>query len=99
MNSIGTLRLKTGKYVYNISYKKKAGLPAPNFTSFKKYDIKVRKPTTVYYDYRDSIFKEVVYPQNLWYSVVYTEDELEKNINEYIEFIPDWIKIEIENEN
>lgn len=98
----GSITLNSGKYLYTITYKKKSGLPR-NFTFerlVKKFSTeKIRTTHRIYFDHRDQIVKEIIYPKDLWFTEVLEDDPVERYLSDCIEFIPDWEKIEIKNNN
>ena len=98
MNNLKTMDLKSGKYLYKITYKPTPGLPRV-FLNKKTRTVspRIRTTNTLYFDYRDQIVKEIIYPKNLWYTEIDVNDTVEKYIQDCIEFIPDWVKIEIKN--
>jgi len=93
---MNTIRLNSGKYIYFVTYKKNVNLklPVKRFISEK-----IRTTNTIYFDHRDKIVKEIIYPQDLWFTEVLEDDSVETYLNDCIEFIPDWVKIEIKNNN
>ena len=83
-----------GKYVYHVSFKKQGGLPRHVF--MKKSVITKRLPSRTYFDMRDNTVKDIVYPEELWFTEVLPDDEIEENIHTTIEYMPTWTKIVIE---
>ena len=94
-----TIDLNSGKYVYRVTYKQRSGLPQFSFNERKRVSPKIRITNRLYYDHRDEIVKEIVYPKDLWYTDVIDNDPVEKYTNDIMEFMPDWVKIEIKNLN
>ena len=96
---MNTIRLNSGKYLYFVTYKKKSGLPRNNFELPVNRFIseKIRTTNRTYFDHRDQLVKEIIYPQDLWFTEVLEHDPVETYLNDCIEFIPDWVKIEIKN--
>jgi hypothetical protein len=87
--------MKHGLYTYHISIARRGGLPA--YRPMKKSNIKKRSPTRLYHDVRDDIMKEIVYPEDLWYTDVFPDDTVEECIHNVIEYLPDWTRIVIES--
>jgi hypothetical protein len=86
---------RSGKYVYNVTYKPQGGLPA--YIPVKKDLLKLRSDTRMYFDKRDDTYKEIVYPEELWFTNVLPNDPVEEYIHTAIEMIPNWTRIEITN--
>ena len=93
----GNFTLKSGKYIYDITYIKRGGLPRTGLTKIKK--ITSRKNIRYFFDKRDDLIKLIIYPEELWTNEISFYDPVEKYINEIIDFIPDFKKIEIKNSN
>lgn len=94
---MNTLSLKSGKWIYNVSYKKTGGLPKLQFERLKKVVPKIRTTQRIYVDYHDKIVKEINYPKELWFSEVLENDPVEQYIYEIMELYPNWLKIDIKN--
>ena len=95
----GSITLNSGKYIYTITYRKKPGKvnlekPVKKFSSAK-----IRTTHRIYFDHRERILKEIIYPKDLWFTEVLEDDPVEQYLSDCIEFIPDWEKIEIKNNN
>jgi hypothetical protein len=93
----GSISLNSGKYIYTITYKKKPGnvtfeRPVKNFSMAK-----IRTTHRIYFDHRDKVVKEIIYPKDLWFTEVLEDDPVERYLSDCIDFIPDWEKIEIKN--
>ena len=94
MNS--TILLKYGKYTYKVTYKLMPGLPKYRQVNKSKAIPMIRKPTCIFYDRHDDMFKEIVYPAELHNTDVMINDPIETYIHSIMEFLPDWQKIEIQ---
>jgi hypothetical protein len=86
---------RSGKYIYNVTYRQKGGLPT--YTPMKRDFVKMRSDTRMYFDKRDDMYKEIVYPEELWFTNVLPGDPVEEYIHTTIEMIPNWTRIEIKN--
>lgn len=91
---MNTLYLKSGNYMYKISYNPKGGLP--KYREARRIIPKIRSPTSIYFDKHDDMFKEIVYPETLHYTEVISDDPVERYIQSIIDFMPEWTKIEVE---
>jgi hypothetical protein len=94
MNLSNTVSFKYDKFVFHITYTRRGGLPRHKF--IKKSGITKRSPQRYYFDERDDLIKEIVYPEELWYKDVFPDDPVEKYIHTAIEYIPEWTKIVVE---
>ena len=92
------LSLKSGKYVYDITYKKTSGLPNLNLKKRRIFP-KVRTTQRNYFDHHDNIIKEINYPKDLWYTLVLENDPVEIYLQDITELYPNWVKIDIKNNN
>lgn len=90
---MNTIYLNSGKYCYKITHKSKGGLSNHNETK-RRYPI-LRRPSFVYFDKRDDIFKEIVYPVELHNTEANIDDPVESYVDSIIMYIPEWTKIEI----
>ena len=54
-----------------------------------------RPPSRVYYNHKNEIVKQIIYPQELWYKQVFYNDPFENTIIEIKNSLPDWTLIEI----
>ena len=93
----GSITLNSGKYTYTITYRKK-----PSNLNFEKgvkkfSGAKIRTTHRIYFDHRERIVKEIIYPKDLWFTDVLEDDPVERYLSDCIDFIPDWEKIEIKN--
>jgi hypothetical protein len=95
---MNNLSLKSGKWTYNVTYRKTSGLPklAP-FERLKKVVPKIRTTNRIYFDKRDEVIKEINYPEELWFSEVVENDPVEQYIYHIMELYPNWVKIDIKN--
>ena len=93
---MNTIILKSGKYTYKITYKSKGGLPESRNVTRKIPSI--RPKSSVFYDKFDDTFKEIVYPEDLQHTEVLPNDPVEKYLHSIMEFMPEWQKIEICND-
>jgi len=91
------LFLNSGKYLYEVTYNVKPGLPKTSFNPIKRVSPRIRTTQRYYMDHRDEIIKEINYPKDLWYSQVVEDDPVEEYIYDIMQYIPDWVKIDIKN--
>jgi len=54
-----------------------------------------RPPSRIYYNHKNEIVKQIVYPQELWYKQVFYNDPFENTIIQIKNSLPDWTLIEI----
>jgi len=91
------LFLNSGKYLYEVTYNVRPGLPRTSFNPVKRSNLKVRTTNRLYVDHRDEMIKYISYPKDLWYSEVVEDDPVEEYIYDIMQYIPDWVKIDIKN--
>ena len=87
------ISFRSGRYIYRVSYRQKGGLPT--HSHLKRDILKIRSDTRLYFDKRDDTYKEIVYPEELWFTNVLPGDQVEEYIHTTIEMIPNWTRIEI----
>ena len=91
------ITFKSGKYMYKVTYTVKGGLPSHR--RIKREIPTIRPMSSVFYDKYDDSFKEIVYPRELHHVEVFHNDPVENYIHNIMEFMPEWQKIEICDEN
>ena len=92
--------LNSGKYLYEVTYQIKPVLPKTSFNGFNgvgRITPRLRTTKRYYIDHCDEIIKEITYPKDLWYSKVVEDDPVEEYIHGIMQYIPDWVKIDIKN--
>ena len=90
---MNTIFLNSGKYLYKITHKQKGGLPRHNDVK-RRYPI-IRKTSYVFFDKRDDILKEIIYPEELHNTEANKDDPVESYVDSIITYMPDWTNIEI----
>jgi hypothetical protein len=85
-------------YKFIIKYKPTNNL---GMCKYPKETISVtyRPPSRLYYNYKSEVVKKIVYPQDLWYEAVFSNDPFENAIIQIKNYLPDWTSIEILKRN
>lgn len=91
---MNTVCLKSGKYMYTVSYNVKGGLP--KYREVKRKIPKIRPECSIYFDKYDDTFKEIMYPKELQNIEIHENDQVETYIHSIMEFMPEWTKITVE---
>jgi hypothetical protein len=83
-----------GNYMYNVKLKLN-GTPPRCIYPREKVSCRLRTSCTVYFDHTEKIVKKIIYPRDLWYTLIEPDDEIEQDIIHIKNFLPDWQEIEI----
>jgi len=82
-------------YIYKIRYKPTDIAPRCKYPKITVTQ-RIRTPNVIRMNYKENIVKEIIYPKELWFTLVEEDDLMEQKIIEIQELFPDWNEIEIE---
>jgi hypothetical protein len=83
-----------GNYIYNVKCKL-TGTPPRCLYPRENIRCRIRTSSVIYFDHTEKIAKSIIYPRDLWYTLVEPDDKIEEVIIEIKNFLPDWQEIEI----